>query len=290
MNITNKTALATIILLVASGAFAQNISTGIIKDKKTQQPIPFATIGLLFENRGVSANEIGEFTIKVANPGKDSFIISCVGYETIHLPVKTWQNGRTILIEPKNFQLSDVIICNTNKTSYTLNKYRSCSWNHLRIGYEAVYQIAQIFHAPNEEMQITKLEFCKDASESIFRIRIYDLDSTFNCPGNDLLDSVIEVRSKESRITLNLEPYKIFLPSKTFFVAIEWLFIPFNAQTVEEKRDGRRIKWTYYLPSIRYTTQTPITETNQWRLSFNGQWQQVRAFPKDKLQISVTLR
>lgn len=270
--------------------FGQKNCTGFIVDKNTSKAIPYATVGLVRENKGVSADEQGAFGISVSFPNLDSFIISCVGYETQILPVSAWANGSAVSLRQKTSIMKEVVISNKPKLDYTLNGFGHCSSNWYRIGLETIYQLAQRFEAPEQGMQLTELALCKDPSESIFRFRIYGLDSTCQCPSKDLVDTVIEIKSKDSHLLINLENYTIIIPQKTFFVAIEWLFIPFNEQIEKVKRNGRKTEWTYYKPSIRYVYDRSKKPASLWQRKFNGKWSEMIFSSDYNFQITAKLR
>ena len=59
-----------------------------------------------------------------------------------------------------------------------------------------------------------------DPEKTIFRIRIYDMDTITKAPSSDLCDEVIEVKTRSKFINLNLEKYKINIHNKDFFVAV----------------------------------------------------------------------
>ncbi|HEU4470671.1 MAG TPA: carboxypeptidase-like regulatory domain-containing protein, partial [Flavisolibacter sp.] len=208
-------------------------------DKLTGNKIPYATIGLVKENTGVNADAQGAFSIRSSWSGVDSFRISSVGYETTVLPVHGWTDGQVIRLLPKEGMLKEVIVsANRQKKVYDLNRFGHCSWNWYQIGRETIYQLAQRFEAPGDGMQLLQLELCKDRSESIFRFRIYDVDSVSKGPGKDLADTIIEVSSGETHAEINLEQHHIIIPGKSFFVAVEWIFIPYNEEYQTIKSNG----------------------------------------------------
>jgi hypothetical protein len=280
-----------VILFLPLITFGQKNCSGFIVETISGNIIPYATVGLTRENKGASANEDGAFSIISSFPQVDSLRISSVGYKTLIVAVSAWMNGGVVALQPEMRVLKNVIVSTgRQKKGYTLNEFGHCSWNWFQVGLKAVNQLAQRFEAPQHDMQLTELELCKDQLESIFRIRIYDLDSTCQCPSTDLANKVIEVRSKESHVRINLENYKIFIPGKSFFVAIEWLFIPFNAEHYSRKIDGRKTDWTYYKPEIRYVRNRNEKPLHVWELGFNGRWFTASTFQDKNFQITAELR
>jgi hypothetical protein len=268
----------------------QKNCTGFIIDKNTNKVIPYATIGLVRENKGVNANELGAFSITVSHPALDSLRISCVGYETEIEPVSDWVNGKTVALHQRIGVLKEVVVSNRPKLVLALNKFRHCSSNWFKTGLEAIYQLAQRFEVPEPGMQLTELQLCKDPSESIFRVRIYDIDSTCQCPSKDIVDSLIEIKSTDNHVQVNLVDYNIFIPQKTFFVSIEWLFIPYNEQLEKVKRHGRKMNWIYYKPALRFVYDRNRKPASLWQRKFNGKWDEM-IFSKDyNFQITTKLR
>lgn len=99
-------------------------------------------------------------------------------------------------------------------------------------------QLAQHFYIQEKGAFLTHLKICAagnplfNSETNTFRIRIYARDSLTGAPSNDLCNQTIQVTTKKQVIKLNLEKYNIYIPSRDFFVAIEWLIIPAN----EERR------------------------------------------------------
>ncbi|MBY0349173.1 MAG: carboxypeptidase-like regulatory domain-containing protein [Hydrotalea flava] len=261
-------------------------------DKTTGKGIPYATVGLIKENKGVSADEQGVFSINSSFPKLDSLRISSVGYETQVLPSWGWINGTIVELKQKESLLEEVVISSNPQTqAYTLNAFGRCSSNWYRTGLNTINQLAQLFDAPKAGMQLTELEICKDPSESIFRIRIYDVGSTYQFPTADLVDTIIDVKSSESHVRIDLENYNIVIPKKSFFIAIEWLFIPFNEQREKVKRNKRKTEWTYYKPALRYVDNRNAKLGIIWTLRFDGKWYKKPPSSQDfNFQITAKLR
>ena len=118
-----------------------------------------------------------------------------------------------------------------------------------------------------------------DPDKTIFRIRIYDIDTLTKAPSTDLCDQIIEIKTKGKFINLNVEKYKIFIPNKDFFVAIEWLKIPYNENKRKTKVNGKEVEYITYSPSIGLTEN--ISENMEaWMLDYNNIWRSM--FPMNK--------
>jgi len=281
-----------VLLLCPLITIGQKECNGFVLDKITGNKVPYATVGLTKENRGVSANAEGAFSINASFPQVDCLRVSSVGYVTQVLPVASWVNGKVVELRQETALLKEVVVVpNQKKQIYSLNKFSRCSWNSYHIGLETIYQLAQRFEAPREGMQLVELELCKDPSETVFRLRIYDIDSLSQSPFQDRADSVIEVRSSESHMRIDLEKYHVFIPGKSFFVAIEWLFVPLNEEQEKVKRSGRTTVHVFYKPFLRWVTNRNLKKGKVWRLNFNGKWSEIPRSNQDyNFQITTKLR
>jgi hypothetical protein len=241
---------------------SQILITGKIINRSTKEIIPFATIGLLKENIGTSADDNGIFNIKSRIYPEDTLIVSSVGYVNKILPLSQLPINSTIELDVKQKTLSEVFISNKQIKPEILNDFSSCSLNWFNVGQNSIVQVAQYFHAPSPNMYLSKINICKMGTNCLFRIRIYDVDSVFGNPSVELTDSVIEVQSSKKYIQIDLEKYKIRIPDKDFFVALEWIYIPINSYTEKTKINGRKSLVTFYHPSICFRRHSNEDMTN----------------------------
>jgi hypothetical protein len=107
----------TLFLFLSIGTMvtAQTITSKVV-DKKTNEPIPYATIQLS-EDQGVMTNEEGRFSLNLSGDLAkiDSIYISSMGYEKVGVSVKNVTDS-IIYIEPKAIALKGVFISNKNLT------------------------------------------------------------------------------------------------------------------------------------------------------------------------------
>jgi hypothetical protein len=121
-----------LILIFPDLAFSQHTFNGKLINKATKEKISFATIGLIKENIGTNADEEGIFSLRrYQEIPNDSLIISCIGYETLMLPVEK-NNLQFLKIElsEKIKSLSEVVI-KSNTVSTTLNNFKSCGSSYI---------------------------------------------------------------------------------------------------------------------------------------------------------------
>lgn len=273
---------------------------GAIINKRTQEKIPFATVGLMKENIGTNAGEDGFFNLTSNNKkSNDTLIISCIGYETLKLPLEQV----TLTNTDNSFELTEHLtnlgkIIVTNKTVWvttSLNDFKNCGNSFITSsGYQT--QLAQHFTTPTENSILTDIKICRlsngilGSEKTIFRIRVYGIDTLTKSPKNDLCNETIEVKSSSKFIKLDMKKYKIHIPDKDFFIAIEWLKIPYNENNTKMKLNGNEVEHITYKPSIGWTdNENPNMEA--WMLDYNNKWRLMfKANGKTSVSISATVK
>jgi hypothetical protein len=140
-------------------------------------------------------------------------------------------------------------------------------------------------------MLLSELEICKASGNSIFRIRLFDVDSANGKPSTELTDTLIDINSNKKKITLNLESHNITIPNKNFFIAIEWLQIESNSFTKKIKYGGSINLITFYEPGIGVRYNKDKTDSKKlWNLNYNGTWQEQKLNSNMNLLISAKLK
>ena len=263
-----------IICFLSSKLFHAQQLTGRVTDAITGQAVSYASIGLTKANQGTTATEDGQFTLGyLSQPAGDSLVVSCVGYQTVKLPVEKNKISYEVLLERKNSQLKDVVIRHySRKITLPRNKVKPSTILFTKKIISHI-QAAQLLEAPAaftrlESVTIdTKRSMFIPKKKARFRVRIYDYDSIAHKPGPEICDSLIEVYGS-GIITVKLDKFKIIIPQKRFFVAVQWLFIEENLET--EKSDGPGYDF-YYRPGIRMNKVTE-GEGNTWMQYHDQRW------------------
>lgn len=270
-----------LLLLFPFVVSAQSVLSGWVVDAKTKQPVAFATVGLIRANSGVTASETGAFKIDSEQPLQhDTLVVSCVGYQTKKIALKDLPGG-SIRIELDAFvqELTPVVVGKRDWNYVRLNEYSSPA--SLNSGTRGYAQLAQYFSAPEAGGILHSVQLCRlDAAifgldKTVFRLRVYDIDSLTGGPGADLCQKVIEVNTGKRTVRVALDSLQIMIPKKEFFVAIEWLKLPMNEMKEKVKMtDGKRLAYKGYRPSLYFSNvQTP--QVNYWMKLYNGKWQRM---------------
>lgn len=261
-------------------SYSQNNISAFILSKTTQKAIPYATIGLLRENKGTTSDELGKFNLAIKHKD-DSLMISAVGYKTSVFPVALLVNNMKIEIEENQDFLPTFVV--TSKNSYanpvTLNEMNNCGNNYFTIDKNTYSQIAQHFEAPREQMRLTKIHICKMSEKSIFRVHVFDMDSISRKPLHDLLLRNFEVNNTNRNVEIDLKEYNIVLPQKDFFVSIEWLFVPENEIHKKTKLNNSMVSFTSYKPALSIReNKNNQEEVLKKFVDVAFQWQMVASF------------
>ena len=252
------------LLLAPFLSIAQTTFSGKIIDQRSKIGIPYASIGLMKANVGINADELGVFVLQTTKTvAKDTLIVSCMGYETQKLPVDKFEQLSIELTEKINI-LPEVKINKNNWTSLTINDFGTTGNSSLvSSGYST--QAADLFEAPEENsiLKSVKIGLGHDIfsdNKTMFRIRVYDQDKIKNAPGQSLCNEIVEVKTSKKITSVDLTAYNIRIPNKVFFVAIEWLYIPYNQRISEATTRGNKAKQQHisYRPFI---SMRPIKET-----------------------------
>lgn len=275
-------------------ASAQNFYEGIVVNKTTKEPVPYASVSLIKGRVGINADQNGYFKLENSNIElNDSLMISCMGFLPIKIQVGALTNSSTkIQLSEAIFNLKEVVVSNNNfKNNITLNDFEKAIGPYYGSG-NFIGQLAQHFVSPSENAMLKNIKIARFGiplllpQKCLFRIRVYDVDPVSGRPANDLTDQIIEVNSKNKSVELDLEKYKIYIPNKDFFIAIEWLRIPYNAN--EAKINGKSN--IYYAPSIGWAKNS-TNKMDIWELGLNNVWGKLpqQLYANQNLAIAVSL-
>src|SRR5579875_1568858 len=80
-------ALCLFVFLLPENSFAQKIIAGKIRDRHSDEPVPFASLRLRSSGVGQSADSSGGFSLHVSENGMDTLDVTSVGYQDYSLPI-----------------------------------------------------------------------------------------------------------------------------------------------------------------------------------------------------------
>jgi len=280
-------------------AYAQKIYEGQIIDKATELPIPAATVTLSKKHISTSANDQGYFKLSVDSVTDDDvFIFTSIGYQTYKLPVKNYTPYPYIKMQPTNTTLNQVNIKAGKQKQVTLDKFLVTKTYYYRPRISGVMVantrwIAKLFNAPTAGAKLLSVQLGReDFGELLiktnkfarFNLCVMDVDSATGGPGNTIFTKEVNLQDNSHLVAIDLRENKINLPTANFFVAIQWLFIPYNEvismstspKVAGKNKDGDQIlddTPIYFIDYQPFLSGYPQTHpVNFWVKSNDDSW------------------
>jgi hypothetical protein len=136
---------------------AQQTVRGVITDKDSKETIPFANIIIKNSNPslGTTSDESGKFVLNNVPIGKQTFIVSFVGYETITLSNINVTAGKEVLLNIgliENLEsLNEVVVLAGKKKDKTVNEFATVSARSLNV--QEANKYAASFGDPARQVQ-----------------------------------------------------------------------------------------------------------------------------------------
>jgi len=103
--------------------FSQSIQ-GLILNDENNKPIQNANISILNSTRGTVSNEDGQFTIIYAEKETFTILVSCLGFESVHLELsgESTNKALNIKLQPTTIQLNKSIVVTASKNKLLSHK------------------------------------------------------------------------------------------------------------------------------------------------------------------------
>ncbi|WP_214072324.1 carboxypeptidase-like regulatory domain-containing protein [Mucilaginibacter sp. dw_454] len=304
------------LLICQSGAvFAQAYYEGQVVDKNTEAAIPSVTVILSKTQTATRTNEQGYFSLNApAAVEKESLVFTCVGYQTYTLPVSAYKRGMFIAMQPSSAKLKEVEIRYRKKTQKLGEFTRGdldaqISWSVSYPFYSAT-MYAKLFETSKQDAVITSIDLgrwqpgpdawdMQPGKTSMFKVHIMTVNPANGAPDSILATKEISLADRSRKVTVRFDSTNVVLPPKKFFVAIEWLPLPYNEYILkggnarlETRANGEIRTWqnggfdrVIYQPIlVRYERSTnPIS----WKL-VNGAWTRYK-HPGSEIALSATI-
>lgn len=226
-----KAVLFSIFCIICISGFSQNVLEGYVRDKQSNEGLPYVNIGIIGKNVGTVSRSDGWFSIILDDKySDDSLRFSMMGYKNktfkiggIHNLIK---NPAQIAMEAELIKLKEVVILSKelkegvlgNKTE---SKAMQAGFSSNQLGNEVGIAI-KIKKKPTyiENINVSIVHNKYDTLK--FRINFYTLKD--GMPYENILKQSIVVHTtlKKGKLTIDLRKYNIVV-EENFFAALEWI-------------------------------------------------------------------
>jgi len=206
--------------------------SGLILDRKTNQPLPYANIGILNREIGTVSNTNGKFSLALKEEYKsDTIRISSIGFKPVQIPIrKIIQKKEPVVykLEEEVSELDEVVITAKSFKKRTLgnkteSKFLSTGFSYYQLGAEMGVKVnirknPTIVDAFNFNISYNRL-----SAKSVFRLNFYSTNKS-KPDVNLLKDNIfVTIEPKQTgKITVDLKPYDIVITDDVI-ITLEWV-------------------------------------------------------------------
>ena len=233
-----------ILIFFIQFSYAQIIIKGSIINKKTNEPIPYSSIGIKGKTVGTVSNENGYFELPLNEINDtDSLKISAIGYQSKSYSIMQAKNftSENIYLNESAVALNEVVIKPTKTITKILgnknyNKNISCSFQGVNNNYKGVQTAIKANNKKGRLVWIEKFNFYivkNEISDSvIFRLNFYKEDKD-GLPGENILRQPIIFKTiiKKGEVSVDLKKYNINT-NDDFFISLECISDNINSNNL----------------------------------------------------------
>lgn len=242
--------------------------SGIITDS-INNPIEYASIGVLNKALGTVSNSKGKFKLKLKNENQsDTLKISSLGFKSEEFIISKLDIGSTINIRLKTFAepLNEVFLTTRKMKTYIDGKTRTNTKQHtifanpdfpnINLGTEIGRKFKLGVDDPSRLLKFRFFIQENNFDNVKFRINIYPLNDD-NRPGNKLnIPNIYASATKDYTgwIEVNLSTYNIIV-KEDIIVTVEW---------IEHSANGNKLNLPIIIPSFGSTHYYKFGSQNSW--------------------------
>jgi hypothetical protein len=200
---------------------------GQIIDDSTKKPVPFAGIFYKSSSSGTGSDEKGYFKLQEmpeGMPNCDSLTISCIGYKTKTISVKSvsGNNNSKIFFIPQAIELAEVIVKPRKKIKerIEIENIELLATSSSFIGWKrAIYLKA---NQPNAKIMSVSVKAWKVCDSASMLLSFYSVKENGTPDKLISKDRMVLRDFKKLRWTkIDLSGYNIFIPENEFFIVFE---------------------------------------------------------------------
>jgi hypothetical protein len=230
----------------------KKVLMGLIKDKRSNLPLPYVNIGVLNKDKGTTSNVKGEFELVLSESHiNDTLRISMIGYEPRELFVRDILKRENlylnIQLNEKASELKEIVVVDKRLTTKVLgnktdSKFFGGKFAPGDLGSEIVINI-KIKEAPTHLDTFSFNISYNTGDTAAFRVNIYDINN--GLPDKNILTEsvVLKINGQTGKIDVDLSRYDAVI-NDDFFIGLEWIEGESNSGIVFSS--GFVNKGTYY--------------------------------------------
>lgn len=263
---------------------------GIVMESESGKPVEFTSIQFRKSGKGLVSGFDGKFEVTASSGDlNDSLSFYRLGYDskTYSLKFLTSLETHKIYLTPNNVKL-DTVILSVKKPELQTEGNRGIAFGSLYLDTHGQQVALFIPNRKNISGRLNKVSVYlsgKGNTEAPFRVRIYSLNDSLDCPGIELLPDIIILKPEEGRgwFDIDLKTYNIRFPKNGIFVAIEGVYpgdyIKYsklntsgNGDSGEDEADGMEGSLDYG-QRLGYNR---FSKNQTWHYSLSNTWFQLK--------------
>lgn len=267
---------------------------GIILDKETSEPIPYANISIKNHNFGTTSNENGEFIIN-ENTDNEQLVISSIGYENAIIKLNGDNNRvylkpksyiiREVYVKPRKERLRRIVNSLKNKRSkhsFACNEYAWIAAKHFK--YNSEY---------SETPFISKIiiQTSSRVNNAKFNVRLLSSNEKGE-PSEEIYSENLIAYAKRGKraVKIDLSDKNIVFPENGLFVALEWLIIEENVFKYVYTMNGSKKKYDGISYEPKFSVFRKQGESETW-VYIGGKWfrKGMTQNPNEYLDLAIEL-
>ena len=230
-----KTIFLASLSLLFSVSYAQQSQTFKVITKNTNEPVAYAMVKVLHQEKGTLTTFSGEFSLDDSYKDTDTLKISCLGYSDYFTTVNNIKINSIIELKQKTTDLDEVVITakkggfKTKKLGVdTKERIHSPKYGGNKIGDEEATWIYNKYSTKGIIKNIKIFVSEHGYPDAYFRIHVYQCNSTTKKPGIELTQSNILARGTTGNewVTIDIEKENIPIDKNGCFIGVEWLDHP----------------------------------------------------------------
>ena len=129
------------LILLSIPVFSQNSSviSGVISNKETKEPLPFASISLKNYALGTISNENGEFDFYIPQSKRNgTIVISFIGFNSYEIPISSIKDKVYINLQPSNNILDEIVLSEITPLDYIQRALDNLDQNYPQDPYQSI--------------------------------------------------------------------------------------------------------------------------------------------------------